>query len=362
MTALREEIGQLFMLGFSGRSVTPEVASLLAEYRPGGVILFSRNLEYAEQIASLTNDLQRHAPHGPLLIGIDQEGGRVSRLPASEFTIFPPCALIGHCGSAALAYAVAQATATELRAVGINMNMAPVLDVQSNEANPVIGDRAFGAHPAQVSELGLATLRGLQEQRVVACGKHFPGHGDTDLDSHLALPVVRASREVLMAREVPPFAHAIHGGLAAIMTAHVQYPALDDRWPATLSHVMLTDLLRRDLRFDGLVLTDDLEMRAIVDHYGVGEAAVRSFLAGADVLLICKEPDRQAEAMDAVRRAVDEGTITGERLARSLRRVEQVKRSFLLPYQPVEPSTAKALVGVPAHRALRERLLQSMPA
>src|SRR5918996_689055 len=209
---LREKIGQLFMLGFPGPAVSAEFAALLADYRPGGLILFRRNLESPAQIAELTNDLQSRAgAASPLLIAIDQEGGRVSRLPAG-FTIFPPCAQIAACESVdapGLAYAAAAAIAAELRAVGINMNMAPVLDVHTNPVNPIIGDRAFSRDPAVVSALGLATINGLQENRVVACGKHFPGHGDTAADSHKELPVVALSPERLRDIELRPFRDAV---------------------------------------------------------------------------------------------------------------------------------------------------------
>ncbi len=222
----REKIGQLFMVGFLGTSVTPDLASFIKEYKPGGVILFSRNLESVEQIVDLTNDLQACSPHSPLLISIDQEGGRVSRLP-NGFTIFPSCDLLGRCNSTELAYAAAATIAKELRAVGVNMNMAPVLDVNSNPDNPVIGDRAFGTTPDVVCELGLATAAGLQDNKVVACGKHFPGHGDTSVDSHKELPVVEASRERLEAVEFPPFRRAVEQGVVSMMTAHVLYRALD---------------------------------------------------------------------------------------------------------------------------------------
>ena len=262
MLMSREKIGQLFMVGFEGTSVTPDLAAYIKEFKPGGVILFSRNLESIEQIVELTNALQACSPHSPLLISIDQEGGRVSRLPKT-FTIFPPCEVLGRCNSSELAYAAAATIAKELRAVGINMNMSPVLDVNSNPANPVIGDRAFGATPGPVFELGLATAGGLQDNRVVACGKHFPGHGDTNADSHKELPVVTASKERLEQVEFPPFRRATAHGVATLMTAHVLYRALDDQHPATLSPAIITNFLRGELQYDGVVLTDDLEMHAI---------------------------------------------------------------------------------------------------
>ncbi len=354
----REKIGQLFMVGFMGTTVTAELASFIKEYKPGGVILFSRNLESVEQIVELTNDLQRCSPKSPLLISIDQEGGRVSRLP-NGFTIFPPCEFLGRCNSGELAYAAAATIAKELKAVGINMNMAPVLDVNSNPDNPVIGDRAFGATPDIVSELGLVTAAGLQDNKVVACGKHFPGHGDTTVDSHKELPVVDVSRERLNATELPPFRRAAAAGIASMMTAHVLYKALDDQQPATLSPAVITHLLRREIGYDGLVLTDDLEMRAIVDHYGPGDSAVRAVEAGCDVLLICKERDREVAAFEAVEKAVASGTITTERLDQSAARIQRVKQRFLLPYRPAIISDAKLIAGCRTHQALLHNMYQT---
>jgi beta-N-acetylhexosaminidase len=351
MLMSRDTIGQLFMIGFDGTDLSPDLAAFLKEYRPGGVILFARNLQSTEQIVELTNALQRCSPQSPLLIAIDQEGGRVSRLP-KEFTIFPPCEILGRCRSPRLAYEAAEATARELRAVGINMNMAPVLDVNSNPANPVIGDRAFGSTPELVCELGWATARGLQENGVVACGKHFPGHGDTAADSHHELPVVTASRERLERLELLPFRYAASQGIAAMMTAHVLYRALDENHPATLSPTVIGTLLRQELRYDGVVLTDDLEMRAIIDHYGIEDATVRSVQAGCDIILICKDRNREAAAIDALDKAVADGTISTDRLAQSLERIARLKRRFLAPSQPAVVSDATSVVGCRAHRTL----------
>jgi beta-N-acetylhexosaminidase len=354
----REKIGQLFMVGFLGTSVTPDLAAFLKDYKPCGVILFSRNLESIEQIVELTNDLQQCSPKSPLLISIDQEGGRVSRLPKG-FTIFPPCEVIGQCHSGELAYAAASTIAKELKAVGINMNMAPVLDVNSNPDNPVIGDRAFSSSADTVGEMGLVTAAGLQDAKVVACGKHFPGHGDTNADSHKELPVVDAPRERLEAVEFPPFRRAAAAGIATMMTAHVLYRALDDQLPATLSPAIVTRLLREQMGYDGVVLTDDLEMHAIVDHYGPGDAAVRAVLAGCDVLLICKERDREVAAFEAVEKAVASGTIDMARLDQSVARIQRVKQRYLLPYRPAVISDAKLIAGCRTHQALLQSIRQA---
>ena len=354
----REKIGQLFMVGFLGTSVTPDLASFIKQYKPGGVILFSRNLESVEQMVDLTNKLQACSPHSPLLISIDQEGGRVSRLPKG-FTIFPSCSLLGRSNSTELAYAAGATIAKELRAVGVNMNMAPVLDVNSNPDNPVIGDRAFGTTPDVVCELGIATAAGLQDNGVVACGKHFPGHGDTNTDSHKELPVVEATRERLEAIEFLPFRRAVQRGVASLMTAHVLYRALDRELPATLSPTIINDFLRQELQYDGVVLTDDLEMHAIIDHFGVEDAAVRAVLAGCDMVLICKDRDREVAAFEAVEQAVASGTISTERLDLSAARIVRLKNRFVTPYKPVTISDAKLVAGCRTHQALLHSIEQA---
>ncbi len=348
---LREQIGQLFMMGFTGTTVHKELASFLKAYTPGGVIFFRRNLESVQQIVDLTNGLQKLSTASPLLIAIDQEGGRVSRLPAG-FTIFPPCGQLGQCNSSELAYSAAATIAKELRVVGINMNMSPVLDVNSNPDNPVIGDRAFGATPDLVGAMGLATIGGLQDNLVVACGKHFPGHGDTATDSHKELPLVDAGLQRLRDTEFPPFQQAIRHGVASLMTAHVLYRALDPDAPATLSSAVIQRLLREEFGYEGVVFTDDLEMHAIIDHDGIGEAAVRSFVAGCDVLLICKDQDQVMTAMQAMERAVKDGRITQDRLEQSLVRVAQLKARYLHPYKPVTISDARLVVGCRSHKVL----------
>ena len=352
---VRDLVGQLLMVGFQGTALSPEWIHWLQEHRPGGVILFSRNLTDPEQTARLTHALQEHAPNPPLLIAIDEEGGRVSRLPQG-FTTFPPASLIAARQSPDVAFDVAQATAKELRAVGITMNMAPVLDVNSNPANPVIGDRAYGDHPQRVCAFGMAVMEGLRDHGVIPCGKHFPGHGDTMTDSHHVLPVVGADRARLDEIELAPFRHAIRQGIPAIMTAHVRYPALDAEAPATLSRPILTDLLRNELGFRGVTLTDDMEMRAILDHGSIGEASVRSLQAGADMILVCHQHARQREAVLAIEQALERGTLSRERLTASVERIRALKQHCLSSPQSVDPSRVAHTVGHPRHKALLEKI------
>ena len=336
------------MIGFDGTELSQEIIAWLKEYQPGGVILFSRNLVDPRQIAELTNTIQAQAPQAPLFIAIDQEGGRVSRLP-KDFTIFPPAATVASCHSTDITYQAAAVTAQELRAVGINMNMAPVLDVNSNPSNPIIGNRAFSADPDEVGKMGVATISGLQDHGVLACGKHFPGHGDTITDSHKELPTANLSRDRLDRIELKPFRHAIAHGLRTIMSAHVQYPALDNTAPATLSPAIMTTLLRQDLGFTGLILSDDLEMQAILDHGSIGDAAVRSLQAGVDLLLICHRLDRQTEAIESIQHALSSGELSQQSIETSLARTSELKQRFLGSYQPVDPLAHSRLVGCQSH-------------
>ena len=348
---IRDTIGQLLMVGFQGTELSRTFLEWFREYRPGGVILFARNLVDPEQVARLTNALQEQASSPPLLIAIDEEGGRVSRLPRG-FTTFPAASSVAACHSPDMAYGAAEVTARELRAVGINMNLAPVLDVNSHPANPIIGDRAYGTQPEQVCTYGMAVMRGLEDNGVIPCGKHFPGHGDTMTDSHHVLPVVEADRARLDAVELEPFRRVIHRGLSAIMTAHVRYPALDAEAPATLSRPILTDLLRNELGFQGVTLTDDMEMRAVLDHQPIGDASVRALQAGADMVVICHQQERQREAVAAIEQALERGELSWERLTASVARIQALKQQRLEPFQPVDPSRVTQTVGHPRHTAL----------
>ncbi|MYC28379.1 MAG: beta-N-acetylhexosaminidase [Nitrospira sp. SB0662_bin_26] len=352
---IRDTVGQLLMVGFEGTEFSRQFLAWLEEYRPGGVILFSRNLKDPEQVAQLTNALQEHAPNPPLLIAIDEEGGRVSRLPQG-FTTFPAASRVAACHASDVAYEAAAVTAQELRAVGINMNMAPILDVNNNPANPIIGDRAYGTEPEPVCAYGLSVMQGLEDNGIIPCGKHFPGHGDTMTDSHHVLPVVEADRTRLDAVELEPFRRAIRRGLPAIMTAHVRYPALDAEAPATLSQSILTDLLRNELGFEGVTLTDDMEMRAILDHQPIGEATVRALQAGADMVVICHQQERQREAVSAIEQALERGDLSWERLTASVARIRALKEKRLEPFQPVDPSRVAQTVGHPRHKALLAKI------
>jgi len=353
----RETIGQLFVFGFAGREPSARLLAFIRACGPGGVILFSRNLGPPEAIAELTTALQAAAPT-PLFIAIDQEGGRVARL-GPPFTEWPGASQVGTLGSRRLASAMGSAIARELRAVGITMNLAPVLDVLTEPANPVLVGRSFGSDPLRVANLGVAFFRGLEAQGVLAVGKHFPGHGDTTVDSHRALPVVPHGLDRLKAVELVPFAKAIAAGIPGLMTAHLLCPALDPHRPATLSPAILTGLLREQLGFSGLIMSDDLLMRGIADGCPPGEAAVRFLEAGGDLILICDDEAVQGEALDDVTRAIAAGRLSEERVAASLTRIARAKRSLPSLQASVSPDTIRKVVGCDAHRRLADRLRAS---
>jgi beta-N-acetylhexosaminidase len=344
---LRAQIGRLLCVGIPGPMLDAATRETLVALHVGGIILFRRNTGSPAEIAALTAAL--HALPSRPFVAIDHEGGRVLRL-GEPFTCFPSAAAIGATGEPQVAYRVGHAMAAELASVGFDVNFAPVLDVHSNPANPVIGDRAFGSDPELVGKMGVAMLRGLLAGGVLACGKHFPGHGDTAVDSHLARPVVDRPRPVLERTELPPFRMAIRAGVPMLMTAHVLYPALDAACSATTSRPIITGLLRRELQFDGVVVSDDLEMRAITAHQPIGAAAVDSLQAGCDLLLVCQELARAVEAFEAIEQAVGSGVLSSADLAAASQRVEQ------LGVPRATPPAQICRLPNPAHRALAEEI------
>jgi beta-N-acetylhexosaminidase len=349
--SLDRDVAGLFCVGFHGRSPSPEVKELV---RRGvhGVVLFSRNVESAEQVAALVRELKELAGR-PLLVAVDQEGGRVARLRAPQgFTELPPMRALGETGDAVLAREVGALLGSELRAVGIDQDYAPVVDVDTNPANPVIGDRALSRDPAAVARLGAALVEGLQSAGVAACAKHFPGHGDTSQDSHRDLPRLPHALERLRAVELPPFRAAARAGVAAVMTAHVVFEALDPARPATLSPEVMR-LLRDEAGFQGCAISDDLEMKAVAEHFPLEEAAPGAVLAGVDALLVCHRADVQHRAIDLVRRAVEDGTVPEARLAEARDRVAGLLR-YAGP--PPDPALVRARLRTGAHLALAARV------
>jgi len=352
---IRRRVGQMFIIGFEGKSVTDDLKKMISDYYVGGVVLFERNIESPEQIAALTNDIQALNPKTPLFIAVDQEGGRVKRLH-EPFTDFGKPELLTKLDSAKLCFDVGFAMAQELRAVGINYNFAPVVDVNTNPQNPIIGDRAFSSDPEIVSRIASGFIRGLQRGGVVACAKHFPGHGDTMLDSHLELPKVEHSIERLKTVEWIPFERVIKGGVETVMTAHILNPNLDPKYPATLSKITM-EFLRTQLRFSRVIITDDLEMKAISDHYTIEEASNKAIDAGADFILICKTLEKQITAIESLLRRVLDLKIPLKRIEDSSERITKVRNRYIMPYQPVDPAKISEVVGCEAHQTLAKQLL-----
>ncbi|MQA95121.1 MAG: beta-hexosaminidase [Streptosporangiales bacterium] len=357
--SLREKVGQLFVVRIKG--TTPAAARRPIErYDVGGVIYFPANLRDPEQIAGLSAGLQRAAlarpPKVPLLIGIDQEQGRVNRL-GDIATRFPGAMAAAATGREAQAEAMAHITGIELRAMGLNLDYAPVADVNVNPANPVIGVRSFGSDPARVARMVAAQVRGFQAAGVGAVAKHFPGHGDTDVDSHTGLPSIGHSRAEWERIDAPPFRAAIAAGADAVLSAHIRVDALDPSGrPATLSGPILTGLLRERLGFRGVIATDALEMAGVREKYGDGEVAVRAVLAGADQLLM---PPDLGEAYDAVLKAVRSGRISRARLDAAVLRTLTLKQTRgLFAHPEADPARAAEVVRSAPHRAAARRLAE----
>jgi len=359
--SLEEKVGQLFQIGFSTPAVSDQIKDMIENYHVGGVIYFSRNLENSAQTAELSNKLQQLALNSgaelPLFISADQEGGTVTRLKGA--THFPGNMALGAASDQDLTEEVAAATAVELKNLGINVNLAPVLDVNNNPANPVIGVRSFGEDPELVADQGAAYIKGLQSEGVTATAKHFPGHGDTDTDSHLDLPIINHQRSRLDRVELYPFKKAIEVGVDSIMTAHVYFPAIEkeDGIPATLSKSVLTDLLREELKFDGLIITDCMEMNAIVNTFGTVEGAVRTIEAGSDTVLVSHSYQRQKKAIEAVIEAVKSGRISEKRIDQSVKRILtlKAKRINLKQVDRADP----AQIDFKNHQELAQKLAEN---
>ncbi len=352
------------VVGFAGTTLPPEVRALAREFDLGGVILFKRNVESPEQVAEIAVDAQQLAGDLPLWVGVDQEGGRVARL-RSPLTEWPPMAALGRAADETLAARFAAAMAAELRAVGFSIDFAPVLDVLTNPLNPAIGDRAFSDRAEVVARMGVAVVRGLQEAGIAACGKHFPGHGDTGVDSHLDLPLVENPPERLAEVDFVPFRAAIAAGVAAIMTGHLLVPALDEERAATLSPTIVTGILRGDLGFDGLVFTDDMDMKAIAGRLAQDRAVVSAIAAGCDVTLLCgTNVDAHAAALEALVRAVEHEEIPWARVEAALAHQRRAKERFAAmkgttlsrAWRPTAAPELRALVGCAGHQMIANEM------
>jgi beta-N-acetylhexosaminidase len=338
-----EKVGQMVMIGLEGYEKDPYAQEMITKYKVGGFIFFKRNINNAYPTLTLINSLKEANRENkiPLFFAVDEEGGRVTRMPA-EFTKLPTSRAIGKINSEDFAFEVGSIIGQQLKSLGFNMNFAPVLDIDSNPNNPVIGDRSFGHNEEIVSKLGTATMKGIQSQ-VISAVKHFPGHGDTSTDSHISLPVVNHDMDRLKDFELVPFAQAIENGADMVMVAHILLPKIDQENPVTLSETVITDILREEMKFNGVIITDDMTMGAITENYDIGDAAVKSVRAGADIVLICHDNEKQVTVLEALKEAVADGVISQESLDEHVYRILKLKQKYNLNDEKIESVDVKGI-------------------
>lgn len=346
----KHEVLERLFLGFEGTELPGEMAALLASGL-AGVAIYSRNYNDLAGLRALTDAIRRAAKH-PVLIGIDQEGGTRFSLPP-PFTAWPSPAALGALDDIALVEQVARALARELRAAGVNLDFAPMLDLATNPASPVTSGRSFGADPRKVARMGVAFLNGLAAEGILACAKHFPGHGDAAVDPHIDLPRFDGTPQRLAQHELLPFAAAIAAGVPTIMTAHILLPQLDSDRPASISPPVLQELLRRQLRFDGVILADDLGMGAIARRYGPGESVVKTLEAGTDIAMLCHDSAAVPQAIEAVARSLKAGRFDPAQWSASRMRIARLRDHLQTVARPLPPLD---VVGCAEHRALAEEI------
>ena len=346
---LAKVCGQILIGGFYGTELPASYANALRAGERGGAVLFKRNLtEDVGTTAGLNAEIaSASGKEFPALIAVDQEGGRVARLGPPVLTL-PPMRALGHAGDVDLVRRAARTLGNQLAALGFTMDFAPVLDVNTRAENPVIGDRAFGSDPRVVMRCGVAFIRGLQDGGLLACGKHFPGHGDTTADSHLELPVVTHDRTRLEQVELLPFRAAAGAGVAALMTAHVVYETLDKGVPATMSRAVCASLLRAEIGFEGMLVSDDLEMKAVSARYSIEEAAVEAVWAGCDALLVCSDEALQARAHEALVKKAEKEPRFRARCVEAAERGLRVRRLVRPLPLPPDSVLAALVAAVPA--------------
>ena len=324
---LDEKIGQMIITGFNGSEYNDDMDRLINEYKVGGVILFARNIEDSNQMIDLTRALQENNNNLPLFISIDEEGGRVSRLP-DDIEKFPSAFTIGLINDQQTAYENGKEIGYTLKRLGINLDYAPVLDIYSNENNTVIGDRAFSKEESIVSTMGIATMEGIEDADIIPVVKHFPGHGDTEVDSHYGLPIVYKTLEELRNFEFIPFVKAIESGCDVIMVSHIILNEVDSSNPASLSKIVISDLLRKDLEFDKVVITDDMSMGAITSIMSIEEACIKSIEAGCDILLLGNAYEEIEQVINSIKLKLYNGEISEEQINKSVKRILELKKKY----------------------------------
>lgn len=352
-----EKIGQLLFIGLEGPELLDHEAEFIVRNDIGGVILFSRNIQNPKQVFELNSKIQKLSQktksQAPIFIGVDNEGGRVARLKEG-FTKWPPPSALGKVGSTSLAFKYAQSMGEELLAVGFNVNFAPCVDVLTNPENQVIGDRALHSDPEEVAKIASALVRGYIKSGITPCAKHFPGHGNTLLDSHEDLPKEQTDLATLSERELVPFKKVFRSRLEMVMTSHILFERIDENWPVTLSSTFLETILKGNYRFRGLVVTDDLDMKALTKNYSSEEIPVRALIAGADILLYCNEFDKPPIALEALQKALKDGRISAQRVEESFQKVMNLKKKSLAPLKVLSWSEAEAMLNVAEHQELAD--------
>ena len=335
--SLEEKIGQMLIAGVDGYEINDNEVKLIREYHIGGFILFARNINKPEQLLKLTNSLKAEnaANRAPLLISVDEEGGRISRLP-KDVTNLPRNKTIGKINNKDFSYEVGLRLAEKVQAFGFNMDFAPVLDINSNPKNPVIGDRSFGTDAQLVSELGVQTMKGIKAGGVIPVVKHFPGHGDTAVDSHIGLPTVNNDLERLESFELIPFRDAINHDADCIMVAHIRLPKLDEENPASLSRTIITDVLRGKLQYKGVIITDDMNMGAIMETYDLAAAVLKAVDAGNDIILVAHKYENALYAFHTIQKAVLDGVLSEKRIDESVYRILALKSKYNLQDKPID--------------------------
>lgn len=341
---LEQKIGQLFILGLDGYEINDNTMDLIKNKYIGGFIIYSKNVKNSNQLLNLINSLKSVNSDNkiPLFLSIDEEGGRVSRMP-DTFEDFPTNKEIGKINNKSFSYKIGSAIAKEVKSFGFNMNFSPVLDINSNIKNPVIGDRSFGSNEIKVSELGIQTMKGIMSQNVIPVIKHFPGHGDTSIDSHIGLPKVNKNLNELKSFELIPFNEAIKNGADVVMIAHILLPNIDNKNPSSLSKDIVTNLLRNELNFKGVTITDDLTMGAIICNYTLEEASIKSLNAGSDILLVAHGYDNAIKTIKCIKKEVEAGRISNKRIDESVYRILSLKKKYNLSDNIIDSIDVKSI-------------------
>lgn len=356
---MKTNFGQLMMIGIEGKALTNDEKKFIVENNISGVTLFGRNCDNPKQIHDLCTELQslRHKMQdkAPLFIGIDMEGGRVARLK-DPFTVWPPMSRLGDVDNPTVSFHLSHQMGMELKAFGINLDFSPCVDVLTNPANKVIGDRAISKDPEMVAKHASALVRGFIKAGVISCAKHFPGHGNTLLDSHEDLPVEDVDMKRLEEVELVPFKRCFKARIDMVMTSHIRFPKIDPKWPVTLSEIFIKKIIRENCRFRGLVISDDLGMKAMSNHFPKEEIPVRAVEAGVELLLYCNEFDVPPIALESLVTAVAQGRLQSSEIDATAQKILKFKKETLLDVDPIPFKDAMDIISNPNHKDLAANL------